>query len=90
MSRHQYTETPIEDFYLGLWVQPTFQRKSDDLEFTLESKYHRRPDRLSKDLYGTESYWWVFALYNKDALVDPFNDFVSGMTIIAPLTMSNK
>lgn len=89
MSDNQYSNTEIEDFYLGLWVQPKFQKKYTDQEITLEPKYHRRPDRLSKDLYGSEKYWWVFALYNKDYLVDPFNDFVSGLTITVPISVSD-
>lgn len=87
-TKHQYTETRIREFYRDLWVPPfDVVRKSTDIEIVLDPKYNRRPDKLSKDVYGTEQYWWVFALYNKDVLVDPLNDFVSGITIVYPQTV---
>lgn len=43
-----------------------------------------RPDLLSFDLYGDVSYWWVFAVRNKDLIKDPVYDLVPGRTIYLP------
>jgi hypothetical protein len=83
-----YSMTPIKDFYLDVWVpSKTLKPHSSDKEITLEAKYDRRPDKLAKDLYGSERLWWVFSLRNKDVLIDPINDFKAGITIFVPASV---
>jgi hypothetical protein len=79
-----YGETKIEDFYLGLWVQPIIKKTDLDELFFITAKYHKRPDLLSYEKYGTPDYWWVFMLRNKDVLNDPIDDFVAGKNIYIP------
>lgn len=84
----QYSKTPTTDFYLDLWVPPLeLSPKPTDKQIKLEPKYHRRPDKLAKDLYGNERYWWVFSVRNKDILIDPFNDFKAGVIIFVPASL---
>jgi len=79
-----YTTTPIKDFYLDIWSPITIAPSYSDSLFEIDPKYNKRPDLLSYDLYGTPNYWWVFALRNMDTLVDPINDFLSGVIIYVP------
>jgi len=81
-----YKETPIKDFYLDLWEADSYEIPSsvDDKQITIESKYHRRPDLLAYDMFGSQQLWWVFPMRNKDLLIDPINDFTSGLVIWVP------
>jgi hypothetical protein len=56
-----------------------------DKRITIKAKYHERPDKLSKDLYGTEGYWWVFMVVNPDVIKDPIYDLTTGTSIFVPL-----
>lgn len=87
----QYKLTPTKDFYLDIWTQISVAESNDDNEFQITSKYSERPDLLSYDLYGTPKFWWVFALRNKDILIDPIFDFKEGTKIMVPsnLTVEN-
>jgi len=81
-----YKNTKVKDFYLDLWNADDldFPKSSDDVEYIIPAEYNHRPDLLANEIYGTISYWWVFPLRNKDILVDPINDFVTGLTIWIP------
>ncbi len=68
------------DFWNGYYVNPS----SDDSIMTLDSKYNKRPDLLSFELYGTPQLWWVFMLRNPDVIKDPINDFLTNITIYTP------
>ena len=39
---------------------------------------------FSYELYGDAQYWWVFALYNRNSITDPINDFTTGKRIYVP------
>ena len=43
-----------------------------------------RPDLLAYDRYGSSRYWWLFAMRNKDIIIDPIQDFKTGITIRIP------
>ena len=81
-----YKETPIKDFYLDLWQAESYEVPAsiDDEQMVISSKYHRRPDLLAYDLFGDSKLWWIFPMRNKDLLIDPINDFVSGLEIWIP------
>lgn len=80
----RYINTPEVDFYLDLWQDISIPKSSNDLEITIEPKYHQRPDLLSFELYGTPKLWWVFMQRNVDVLFDPIYDFNAGTKIFAP------
>jgi hypothetical protein len=80
----RYRGTPIKDFYLDLWTEIEIPESPNDLLIEVDPKYDERPDLLSFDLYGTPRLWWVFAIRNPDTLIDPINDFRSGILIFAP------
>lgn len=86
-SSSQYVLTPIKDWYLDIWV-PKFVPKSDfDKIIIIPPGFDQRPDLLSNQEYGTPSLWWVFSVRNPDLLIDPINDFVSGLEIYVPVSI---
>jgi len=74
------------DFWNGYYINPS----NEDNIMTLDSKYNKRPDLLSYDLYGTPQLWWVFMLRNPDIIKDPINDFLTNITIYTPDSNSVK
>tara|TARA_B110000444_G_C18839528_1_gene597985 strand:- start:1478 stop:1777 length:300 start_codon:yes stop_codon:yes gene_type:complete len=74
----------VTDFYLDLNSLPRMPKSISDDIYVIESRYDKRPDLLAHKLYGTANLWWVFALRNPDLLVDPLEDFVSGLKIFTP------
>lgn len=74
------------DYWDGYFINPS----SDDTLIKLSSKYNKRPDLLSFELYGTPQLWWVFMLRNPDVIKDPINDFVTNITIYTPGSNSVK
>lgn len=82
-----YSSTPqISDYldYLDYWNGPSVPVSNDDTVMILDSKYNKRPDLLSFDMYGTPQLWWVFIMRNPDVIRDPIYDFLTGITIYAP------
>ena len=82
-----YILTPIKNWYLDLWVPPTVPSYDYDTIFTIPPSMELRPDILSQQEYGTPNLWWVFAVRNPDSLIDPINDFVSGLQIYIPVNI---
>ena len=74
----------VTDFYLDLNSLPKIPKSISDDIYTIESRYANRPDLLAHELYGSVNLWWVFALRNPDLLVDPLEDFTSGLSIFLP------
>jgi len=79
-----YAQTNITNGYLDILNLIDIPAKSDDVQYTLISKYQYRPDLLAYDVYGDPQLWWVFAVRNKDVIKDSIYDFVSGQTIFLP------
>lgn len=82
-STSPYKKTPVRDFYLDIWKQPNISL-NDSEEIVIDQRYDRRPDLMAYDTYGTPNLWWVFAVVNKDTLIDPTEDFIAGKKIIVP------
>jgi Base plate wedge protein 53 len=80
----QYLQTPINAWYLDIWVPREIPASDTDTLMTITAKYEERPDLLSYDLYGTPRLWWIIALRNKDVLIDPIADFLPGVQIYLP------
>jgi len=57
---------------------------TDDVLFEVTKKYEHRPELLANDLYGDVNLWWVFAVRNKNVLLDPVFDMVAGIKIYLP------
>jgi hypothetical protein len=77
-------KTPITNGYTELYnpaVIPDFNNSS---VFEITQKYDKRPDILAYDLYNEPKFWWLFAVYNKNSIVDPINDFTIGKRINVP------
>ena len=79
-----YYQTPQFSWYIGNFVFRPIPPDSADKPFTLQQQHQYRPDRLSFDLYGTPSYWWVFCVRNPFLRSDPVWDFIAGLTIMVP------
>mgnify|MGYP000069349029 FL=1 len=75
---------PTRGLFLDVNDLPKLPKSRADRQYAIEPKYAKRPDLLAHELYGTVQLWWVFALRNPDALVDPIEDFVSGLSIFVP------
>ena len=79
-----YANTQTIDFYLDIWDSDVSLSDDGDTSVEIESKYNLRPDLMAYDMYGSPNYWWIFALKNKDKLIDPVEDFKTGLTITIP------
>lgn len=79
-----YAQTPVVGEYLGIMVNRSIPKYSDDVKFTINETYNLRPDLLAYDLYGSSSLWWVFAQRNPNSLADPLMDFKTGTAIYLP------
>lgn len=80
----QYQATPIKDWYLDIWVPRDVPKNEFDEIYIIPPAYDQRPDLLSQEKYGTPRLWWVFAVRNPNILIDPIEDFVSGLEIFIP------
>ena len=83
-KKSAYSETDIYDYYLDMRVDRPITKYDDDVLFTINETYNRRPDLLAFDLYGDPTLWWVFAQRNPDVLVNPLLDFTVGAKIYIP------
>ena len=84
-----YRDTQLDDQYLDvLDVNSIDIDNTTTTTITLDAKYNEKPDLLAYDLYGNAKLWWVFGLFNQDALADPIIDFKAGLKIIVPIRFS--
>ena len=79
-----YANTKTTDFYLDAWNDDINLSTTGDTTVEIHSKYNLRPDLMAFDIFGSPNYWWVFALKNKDKLIDPVEDFKTGLIITIP------
>lgn len=68
------------DFWNGAYIFPS----TSDSRYVVQSKYDKRPDLLSYDLYGTTGWWWIFAIRNPDVIQDPIYGLKTGIVIYLP------
>ncbi len=76
-----YYTTEQSAFFLLYFNYRAIPPDSTDIIYTLDSKYHHRPDLFAYDVYGDSRLWWVFINMNMDTIKDPIWDFKSGTTI---------
>lgn len=79
-----YRNTKIKDFYRDIWTPINIMVDPNERIIEIKNEWDRRPDKLSWELYNTPNYWWVFAVVNKDILIDPIEDFQAGLVIALP------
>ncbi len=79
-----YSNTPIKNWYLGHWPGINVNPSLNDEPYIIPAKYNLRPDLAAYHFYGSTTYWYVFALRNKNVLKDPIFDFIAGREIIIP------
>lgn len=84
-----YRNTAKNEKYLETYEPPVTVNLDRVRTITVQAKYTNRPDLLAYDLYGDSKLWWVFTLYNRDLIVDPLYDLVSGMKIQVPISSSD-
>ena len=82
-----YILTPVKNDYLDLWVPRNVPSSDFDNIIIIPPEFNQRPDLLSQQEYGTPRLWWVFCIRNPDLIVDPINDFVSGLEIYVPVNI---
>ena len=76
-----YYTTEQNAFFLLYFNYREIPSDNTDIIYTLDSKYHHRPDLFAYDVYGDSRLWWVFANMNMDTIKDPIWDFKAGVTI---------
>ena len=79
-----YSKTNTRGDYLDVMTQRSVVNDRTDETYTIESKYDMRPDLLAYDRFGSSRYWWLFAMRNKNTIIDPIQDFRAGVTIRIP------
>lgn len=79
-----YYTTSIRDFYLDIWKKREVPITENDQLVTIPPKFDKRPDLMAAELYGSPRLWWVFVVRNPDLLIDPIEDFASGLELFAP------
>lgn len=88
-SSSVYRNTLINEKYLETYEPPIEVDLTATRKIEVESRYKHRPDLLAHDLYGDSDLWWVFALYNRNIIVDSIYDLVPGIHIRVPLNSSS-
>jgi hypothetical protein len=78
------SRTTVVNGYTQLYTPSMTPDYTKTTVFTLTQKYNRRPDILAYELYDEAAYWWVFAVYNKNTIINPINDFKTGLTLLVP------
>jgi hypothetical protein len=67
---------------LDWWERYVFPISKEDVLYTIESKYNKRPDLLAYDVYGSPVYTWFILQYNN--IIDINIEFVTGTMIRLP------
>lgn len=65
--------------FLDWWERTIFPAALDDIPYTIEKKYSKRPDRLAYDTYGKDKKGWLILQYNN--IQDINTEFVEGKEI---------
>lgn len=83
-SDSPYAKTPQTVWYLTQYVPREIPADGTDRDYVIPDAYHLRPDNAAVALFGTQEFWWAFAVLNPNILIDPINDFTAGKTIRIP------
>ena len=84
-SSSPYSTTGLfQEKFLDILEYRTIPEEKDDVYRAVTATYHRRPDLMSFDLYGSVDFWWIFMMRNRDIIIDPIWDFTVGKGIYVP------
>lgn len=67
---------------LGWWERIVFPTSNTDIPVLITGKYHKRPDLVAYDYFGTTSLMWLVLQYNH--ILDVNTEFVDGVEITLP------
>jgi len=82
-----YFTTPQRNFiveHLDFLQFKSIPSDPTDEVIKVSSKFNKRPDLLSNDLYQTPNLWWIFAVRNPNAIIDPIHDIVTDLELLVP------
>jgi hypothetical protein len=79
-----YYLTPQTSWHIGIFVNRPIPPDGGDTLYTIQPHQKNRPDKLSFELYGTPSLWWIFSERNPFLRANPVWDFLPGLTIAVP------
>ena len=85
VPKSRYSSGGSTDVYstrLGWWERHVYQPSREDVEYTIEQKYHIRPDLLAYDVYGSPVYMWLVLQYNN--ILDINTEFIVGAKVLLP------
>lgn len=68
---------------IGWWERKIMTAAVSDVPFIITSKYHKRPDLLAFDVYGSSTMMWLVLQFNN--IVDINEEFIDGKEIMLPL-----
>lgn len=66
----------------GFWTRKIFTKSYDDLTVPITKKYHRRPDLMATDIYGSSEVMWFILQYND--IIDVYAEFTEGKVLTLP------
>lgn len=78
----RFTNTPVKDRKLDIWVPPSFTTPVDETYYTIPRENEGRSDKIAQDVYGDPTLDWIILLYNN--ILDPFKELKSGNVIKIP------
>jgi uncharacterized Fe-S radical SAM superfamily protein PflX len=79
-----YAATPQTSWAISNYVHRRIPKSIDDQLMVITPDFQYRPDKLSRQIYGTEAYWWVFMARNLKLIRDPIWDLKTGISIYIP------
>jgi len=83
MSR--YVQGGLSDKYnnrIGWWERYVFEKREDDLRYTVSTTEEKRADMIAFNVYGKTSLTWLVLQYN--AIVDPETELYVGRELRLP------
>ena len=76
-KRSFYNNTGASTFFRGYYEPIRLPRDvASDETLVITAEYHRRPGKMAQHFFGDVALMWVFAVYNKDILMDPIYYFL--------------
>lgn len=83
MSR--YVQGGFSDKYsnrIGWWEKYAYEKRDDDIRYTISSRQQGRPDLIAYDVYGKTSLMWLVLQYN--SIVDQNTELTAGKLLRLP------
>ena len=79
----RFSKTTIDSSgKMGFWNPPAIPTDAQDFSYVITVATSYRPDKISKEVYGTEIYDWVILYYN--GITDPFKELTPNTVLKIP------